>query len=32
MQLDEIVRGLELAIACALRTGADIRQEAGALN
>ena len=32
MRLDEIVRGLELAIACALTTRHDIRKEAGALN
>ena len=32
MRLDEIVRGLEVAIACALRTRHDIRKEAGALN
>ena len=32
MRLDEIVRGLELAIACALSTQHDIRKEAGALN
>jgi len=32
MRLDEIVRGLELAVACALATHRDIRKEAGALN
>lgn len=32
MRLDEIVTGLELGIACALRTRHDIRKEAGALN
>jgi len=32
MRLDEIVRGLELAIVCALSTHQDIRKEAGALN
>ena len=32
MRLDEIVRGLEIAIACALATHRDIRKEAGALN
>ena len=32
MALDEIVRGLEIAIRCALTTGADIRKQAGALN
>ncbi|MBL0426208.1 pyroglutamyl-peptidase I [Ramlibacter alkalitolerans] len=32
MRVDEIVRGLELAIACALATRHDIRKEAGALN
>lgn len=32
MRLDEIVRGLELAIACALTTTHDIRKQAGALN
>jgi pyroglutamyl-peptidase len=32
MQLPEIVEGLRLAMACALRTEHDIRQEAGALN
>jgi pyroglutamyl-peptidase len=32
MRLEEIVRGLELAIACALSTRHDIRKEAGALN
>ena len=32
MHLDELVRGLELAIACALATRHDIRKEAGALN
>ncbi|MBE7369608.1 pyroglutamyl-peptidase I [Ramlibacter pallidus] len=32
MRLEEIVRGLELAITCALRTEHDIRKEAGALN
>ena len=32
MRVDEIVRGLELAIACALSTHHDIRKEAGALN
>ena len=32
MALDEIVRGLEIAIRCALATGADIRKQAGALN
>lgn len=32
MRLDEIVAGLELAIACALRTDHDIRKEAGAIN
>ena len=30
MRLDEIVRGLETAIACALSTRHDIRKEAGA--
>jgi pyroglutamyl-peptidase len=32
MRLEEVVRGLELAIACALSTQHDIRKEAGALN
>jgi pyroglutamyl-peptidase len=32
MRLDEIVRGLEVAIACALETRHDIKKEAGALN
>jgi pyroglutamyl-peptidase len=32
MRLEDIVRGLELAIACALSTWHDIRKEAGALN
>ena len=32
MRLDEIVRGLSLAIGCALRTHTDIRKQAGALN
>lgn len=32
MPLEEIVRGLEIAIACALRTGHDIRKQAGALD
>jgi pyroglutamyl-peptidase len=32
MRLDEIVRGLELGIACALATHHDIRREAGALS
>jgi pyroglutamyl-peptidase len=32
MRVEEIVRGLELAIACALSTHRDIRKEAGALN
>lgn len=32
MPLKDIVRGLELAIACALSTHHDIRKEAGALN
>ena len=32
MHLDELVRGLELAIACALRTHRDIRKEAGAIS
>jgi pyroglutamyl-peptidase len=32
MRLPEIVRGLELAIGCALATHHDIRREAGALN
>lgn len=32
MRLDELVRGLELAIACALETHRDIRMEAGAIN
>ena len=32
MRLEEIVRGLEIAIACALATTRDIRKEAGALN
>ena len=32
MGLDEIVRGLRLAIACALQTRHDIRKQAGALN
>jgi pyroglutamyl-peptidase len=32
MRLDEIVRGLEVAIHCALSTWHDIRKEAGALN
>jgi pyroglutamyl-peptidase len=32
MRLDEIVRGLEISIACALATRHDIRKEAGALN
>ena len=32
MRLDEIVRGVKLAIECALATVTDIRKEAGALN
>ncbi len=32
MALQEIVRGLEVAIHCAVTTGADIRKQAGALN
>jgi pyroglutamyl-peptidase len=32
MRLEEIVRGLEIAIACALSTHRDIKKEAGALN
>jgi pyroglutamyl-peptidase len=32
MPLDDIVRGLEVAIHCALTTGADIRKQAGALD
>lgn len=32
MRLEEVVRGLELAITCALSTHHDIRKEAGALN
>lgn len=32
MALDDIVRGLEVAIECALTTGLDIRKQAGALN
>jgi len=32
MRLDEIVRGLELATACALATRHDIRRQAGALS
>lgn len=32
MRLDEVVRGLRVAIACALRTDTDIRKQAGALN
>ena len=32
MRLQDIVRGLELAIACAVTTHRDIRKEAGALN
>jgi pyroglutamyl-peptidase len=32
MRVEEIVRGLELAISCALSTHHDIRKEAGALN
>lgn len=32
MALEELVRGLGIAIACALETKADIRQEAGALD
>jgi pyroglutamyl-peptidase len=32
MAVEEIVKGLELAIHCALTTGADIRKQAGALN
>lgn len=32
MQLAQVVRGLEVAIACALSTQHDIRKEAGALN
>jgi pyroglutamyl-peptidase len=32
MRLEEIVRGLEIAIGCALQTEHDIRKEAGALN
>ncbi|WP_332827354.1 pyroglutamyl-peptidase I [Ramlibacter sp.] len=32
MRLDELVRGLELAIACALETQRDIRKEAGAIS
>jgi pyroglutamyl-peptidase len=32
MRLEELVRGLEIAIACALGTHRDIKKEAGALN
>jgi pyroglutamyl-peptidase len=32
MRLDELVAGLELGIACALRTEHDIRKEAGAIS
>ena len=32
MRVDDIVRGVELGIACALATRHDIRKEAGALN
>lgn len=32
MRLDEVVRGLQLAIGCALTTRGDIRVQAGALN
>ena len=32
MRLEDLVRGLEIAIACALSTRHDIRKEAGALN
>lgn len=32
MRLDEVVAGLDLAIACALRTQRDIRKEAGAIS
>ncbi len=32
MPLDDIVRGLKVAIRCALTTGADIRKQAGALS
>ena len=32
MRLDELVRGLEIAIACALETHRDIRIEAGAIS
>jgi pyroglutamyl-peptidase len=32
MRLDEVVRGLELAVTCAIHTHRDIRKEAGALN
>jgi pyroglutamyl-peptidase len=32
MRADEIARGLEIALDCALNTGRDIRAEAGALN
>ena len=32
MRLEEIVRGLEIAIGCALSTRRDIRKEAGAIN
>ena len=32
MRLEELVRGLELAIACALETHKDIRKEAGAIS
>jgi pyroglutamyl-peptidase len=32
MRLDEIARGLRVAIGCALATAQDIRKEAGALN
>lgn len=32
MHLDQLVQGLEIAIACALQTGQDIRMEAGALS
>ena len=32
MALDDIARGLEVAIHCALTTGHDIRKQAGALN
>jgi pyroglutamyl-peptidase len=32
MSADDIARGLEMALECALRTGADLRVQAGALN